>query len=69
MGRVVGRACRETPDWGYPILCDTTTGEIHRDDFNGRWGDKIHLDKFLQAYVAEKVKIESRQKSYVVAEG
>ena len=24
------------PDWVYPIVCDTTTGEIHRDDFNGR---------------------------------
>jgi len=32
------------------------------------WGDSRQLDKFLQAYAAEKVKIEGRRKGHVVTE-
>jgi len=35
---------------------------------NFRWGDQKHLDKFLLAYAAKKVKIESRRKGHTVKE-
>jgi len=55
-------------DWVYPVVCDTASGQIKFDNFNGRWGDQKHLDKLLQAYAAEKVKIEGRRKGHVVTE-
>ena len=61
-GEVEGLAVK-LPDWVYPVVSRSR----HRpgpayDNFNGRWGDQKHLDRFLQAYAAEKVKIESRRK-------
>ena len=66
-GQVEGLAVK-LPDWVYPVVCDTASGQIKYDNFGGRWGDQKHLDKFLQAYAAEKVKIESRRKGHVVTE-
>ena len=66
-GEVEGLAV-QLPDWVYPVVCNTATGQVQYDNFNGRWGDQKHLDKFLQAYAAEKVKIESRRKGHVVTE-
>ena len=58
----------QLPDWVYPVVCDTTTGQIRLDDFNGRWGDKKHLDRFLQAYACEKAKAEARRRGHSVTE-
>ncbi len=66
-GEVEGLAV-QLPDWVYPVVCNIATGQLKFDNFNGRWGDQKHLDKFLQAYAAEKVKIESRRKGHVVTE-
>jgi hypothetical protein len=66
-GEVEGLAV-QLPDWIYPAVCDTASGQIKYDNFGGRWGDQKHLDKFLQAYAAEKVKIESRRKGHIVTE-
>jgi hypothetical protein len=66
-GEVEGLAIK-LPDWLYPVVCDTTTGQIKYDNFSGRWGEQKHLNGFLQAYAAEKVKIESRKKGHVVTE-
>ena len=58
----------QLPDWQYPIVCDTATGQVKLDNFSGRWGDPKHLDRFLQAYAVEKGKIESRKKGHVCTE-
>ena len=34
------------------------------DDFGGRWGDRKHLDKFLQAYACESAKAEARKRGH-----
>jgi len=44
----------ELPGWRYPVVCDTATGQLRYDDFNGRWGDQHHLDAFLQRFAVEK---------------
>lgn len=56
------------PGWRYPAVFDTETGQARYDDFNGRWGDPQRLADFLQAYAAEKVKIESRRQGHSVTE-
>jgi hypothetical protein len=66
-GAVEGLAVK-LPDWSYPVVCDTATGRIKFDNYNGRWGDQKLLDRFLQAYAIEKVKIESRRKGHLVSE-
>jgi hypothetical protein len=66
-GEVEGLAVK-LRDWVYPVVCNTATGQVQFDNFNGRWGNSRQLDKFLQAYAAEKVKIESRKKGHVVTE-
>jgi len=52
------------PDWQYPVTCDTASGTVHYDNFRGRWGKQEHFDRFMQAYAAEKAKIEARKKGY-----
>jgi hypothetical protein len=56
------------PDWDYPIVCDTTTGKVQFDNYNGAWGDQKELDRFMQAYAVEKAKIEARKKGHSVTE-
>ena len=66
-GQATGLAV-QLPNWIYPVVCDTATGQCQFDNFNGRWGDPKHLERFLQVYAAEKVKIESRKKGHLVTE-
>ena len=56
------------PDWLYPAVFDTASGEVQFDNYEGRWGDQQHLDRFLQLYAVEKAKIEARKKGYQVSE-
>jgi hypothetical protein len=58
----------QLPEWLYPVVIDTTTGQARYDNYNGRWGDQKHLDRFLQAYAVEKVAIEARRKGHTVTE-
>jgi hypothetical protein len=56
------------PDWNYPVVIDTATGEIRYDNYNGAWGEQQHLDRFLQMYAVEKAKIEARRHGHTVTE-
>ena len=66
-GEVEGLAV-QLPDWIYPVVCNLPTGQLHYDNFNGRWGDQSRLNQFLQAYAVEKTKIEARKKGHSVTE-
>ena len=66
-GEVTGLAV-QLPGWHYPIVCDTATGEIKYDNFEGRWGQQKELDRFIQAYACEKTKIEARKRGHSVTE-
>jgi hypothetical protein len=50
------------PGWRYPAVIDTTTGAVHFDIFEGHWGERSHLDRFLQAYAVERARQEARKK-------
>jgi hypothetical protein len=58
----------QLPKWRYPAVCQLDTGEIRFDNFNGRWGEQQHLDRFLQAYAVEKAKIEARRRGNTCTE-
>ncbi len=58
----------QLPDWRYPVVIDTTSGQVRYDNYGGRWGEQGRLDVFLQAYAVEVVKTQSRRKGHTVTE-
>jgi hypothetical protein len=58
----------QLPDWRYPVVCDVNTAKIAYDNYEGRWGDPKHLDRYLQSYAVEKAKLEARKKGHSVFE-
>jgi hypothetical protein len=58
----------QLPDWCYPIVCDTQSGDLKYDNFQGHWGKQKHLDTFLQAYAVEKARLEARRRGHDVTE-
>jgi hypothetical protein len=56
------------PGWIYPAVVQTETGTVVFDNFEGRWGDRVHLDRFLQAYAVEKARLEARARGCSVVE-
>src|SRR5690606_24113529 len=35
----------ELPGWRYPVVCDLTSGQLRYDNFGGRWGEPVQLDR------------------------
>lgn len=66
-GEATGLAV-QLPDWVYPVVCDTANGHVRYDNFNGRWGDQVHLDRFLQAYAVCKAAAEARRRGHLCTE-
>lgn len=58
----------ELPRWRYPVVCNTDSGKVDFDNYQGRWGNRAELDRFLQAYAVEKAKLEARKAGYGVTE-
>jgi len=58
----------ELPGWTYPVVIDTGTGQVQYDNYNGAWGDQALLGRLLQAYAAEKARLEARKSGYQVTE-
>ncbi len=56
------------PGWTYPVVIDTDARKIHYDTYGGAWGEQSQLDRLLQAYAAEKVKLEARRAGNSVME-
>jgi hypothetical protein len=66
-GQIAGLAV-QLPKWLYPVVCELGTGQLHYDNYQGRWGDQKFLDAFRQSYAVEKAKIEARRKGHTVSE-
>jgi hypothetical protein len=62
-----GHAVR-LPGWKFPVVCALDTGRLHYDNFEGRWGDQEHLDRFRQNYAIEKATREARKAGHSVYE-
>ncbi len=66
-GEATGLAV-QLPGWKYPLVCHTASGQVQFDNFGGHWGEQARLDQFLQAYAAEKTKLEARKQGHSVTE-
>ena len=60
--------CVQLPGWQYPVVCESQSGKVSYDNYNGAWGRREELNKFLQAYAVEKARIEARKKGHRVTE-
>ncbi len=60
--------CIQLSGWSYPVVCNTQTGDVQFDNYNGYWGEQKELHRFLQAYAVEKAKIEARKKGHTCSE-
>jgi hypothetical protein len=58
----------ELPGWRYPVVCDTETGQLHYDNYQGHWGKQCELDRLKQIYAVEKAKSEARRRGYAITE-
>jgi len=58
----------QLPQWRYPVVCDIEQAHLHYDNFSGRWGDPVHLDRFLQTYAVERATLEARRQGHSVSE-
>ena len=67
-GSVLMSLLVQLPDWVYPVVVDLASGQLTFDDFGGRWGERCHLDQFLQAYAVERARAEARRRGHSVAE-
>jgi hypothetical protein len=56
------------PDWLYPVVCETATGVVRFDNYNGAWGKQEHLDQLLQVYAVERARIEALKRGHQVVE-
>ena len=56
------------PGWLYPVVCDTATGQVRFDNYNGSWGKPAELDRLLQAYAVEKARLEAVKRGHSVVE-
>jgi hypothetical protein len=52
--------CVDLPSWRYPVVCQTDSGVLRYDNFEGRWGDPNLLNRFLQRYAVEAAKLAAR---------
>src|SRR5262249_29442805 len=58
----------QLPGWKYPVAIDTLSGAMKYDNYAGAWGDRVELDRFMQMYATEKVKLECRRRGRAVTE-
>jgi hypothetical protein len=56
------------PRWRYPVVCDTDSGNVFFDNYEGHWGEQFHLDRLRQSYATEKCKLEARRQGHSVTE-
>ena len=66
-GEVTGLAV-QLPGWVYPVVANLASGELHYDNFQGRWGNEQNLAKFLQMYAVCRATLEARRCGHSVTE-
>ena len=60
--------CVQLPRWRYPVVCNTDSGTVQYDNYNGHWGEQAHLDRLVQRYAVEKSISEARKQGHSVTE-
>ena len=52
------------PGFVYPVVCDTATGDLYHDTYEGRWGDESFVGRLLQAYAVEAAKLQAKARGH-----
>ncbi|QDT14207.1 DUF1257 domain-containing protein [Alienimonas californiensis] len=52
------------PGFVYPIVCDTDSGDLYHDTYEGRWGSEAFVGRLLQAYAVEKTKLQAKARGH-----
>ena len=47
------------PGWKFPVVIDSTTGNISYDNYGGSWGKQDEIDGLAQKYVVEKTRLQA----------
>ncbi|PQO40370.1 DUF1257 domain-containing protein [Bremerella cremea] len=58
----------QLPKWRYPVVADIDAGSLAFDNYEGRWGDQVELDRLVQSYAIEKASLEARRMGHTVLE-
>lgn len=58
----------QLPLWRFPVVINLTTGALHYDNWNERWGNQSDLHRFTQRYAVEKSILEARKQGHSVQE-
>ena len=58
----------QLPDWKFPVVANTETGQLSYDNYQGRWGRQAVLFEFLKYFAVQRTKIEARRKGHSVVE-
>jgi len=58
----------QLPAWKYPVVIDTANGKAVYDNYEGKWGKQVELDRLCQAYAVEAGRREFETQGYVVTE-
>lgn len=56
------------PGWTYPVVINPETGEIKYDNYNGNWGSQDGLDRLVQGYSVEQIRLEAVRQGVSVNE-
>lgn len=58
----------QLPNWNYPVVIKPESGEAVYDNYNGKWGKQVELDRLCQAYALEAGEREFRRQGFEVVE-
>lgn len=58
----------QLPNWNYPVVFNTETGNVAYDNFGGHWGDMAEYEKLMQAYAVARATQEASMQGYVTSE-
>lgn len=56
------------PNWNYPVVFNTETGDVAYDNFGGHWGNISEYEKFMQAYSVCRTMQEASLQGYMATE-
>lgn len=63
-GNPINGTAVRLPNWNYPVVFNTETGDVAYDNFNGNWGNITEYEKFMQAYAVSRATQEASLQGY-----
>ena len=58
---VTGDLSVKLPNWVYPVVVNSKTGEVSLDNYNGQWGHMDEFHKLSQEYSLQTAEAEAEE--------